>query len=534
MSFKIVPVLTKSKTSKMKVVLTLFLVGVSLTILQAQSLITYKGPAGVAPSNLYLITLSQNGVSKPSFVYSSNAGNTASTELNDQLGKTFNFTEFSFTGSVTVKVTKIGSSASSATIRPNRVGIGVIKCVSNVSGSTVKFTMSRPGKLSVEFDDDASLSNPLMVFGDTIEDTAKVPNKLADNVFIADDSSSLKSIPINKTIVYFAPGVHVIGQFKIPEQISQVYVSGGAMIEGYFYADRKTSGAPLMINGRGVVSQSIFPYHYPDKNPKNGSSKAWYKAVEIYGGRGHLVEGLTFIDGSAYYVLIQADDSKIDNVKVNGFKYNNDAFTLSGSNITLSNCFARSNDDAVVLYTSNLIIGNCVFWQLRGSIIQLGWRPHTMGGVNLITDCDVLHTEWANWKADNLGFMNAMNAIKADRQEQAVIQNFTIRNIYFDTPLSRFIDISGCLRWGRQSANSYTLNDKPWVYKNFKFQNIHFNNGSVGVPSNLIHLEGFNEQNPVTDFSFKDIYFNGKKLADQGLFNNKVMNKKNFRNFIFQ
>lgn len=493
------------------------------SVVKAQSLITYPKPQGISSSRLYQVTVSQNNVSRNSFVYVSNAGNVPSTFLNYQLGKTFNFSVFSFTGAVRIKITKVGSSANYAVVRPNRVMIGKLSCIKSAGNTTVSFTLAKPGKFSVEFDDDTSYNDPLMIFADSLEDPANVPGKLAGNTFLATDSVSLKNIPANKNIVYLQPGVIDIGHFRVPPQVTQIYIAGGAFVRGYIYGDRR-NGQSLMINGRGVLSQDIYPFHYPDTNPANTSSRFWYKAIEINGGSGHYIEGITLIDGSAYYINLNANNAIIDNVNVNGFKFNNDAFTLTGNYISVKRCFIRDNEDAIVLYSSNLTINNCVFWQLKNTIIQLGWRPHSMKN-NSISNCDVLHIEWSKPADENSGFITAMNALKTDNQQASIIENFTISDIYFDTPIEKFIDIGGDRKWGKKNKNAYTANDQPWVYKDFTFKNLHFqNNNGTG---NLFHLNGFSPDNPISNFNFSKIFMNGTKVSDERIFNNTFLNKKN-------
>jgi hypothetical protein len=497
------------------------------TTATAQSLITYPAPANIKASRMYQVTVTQNGVSKNSFVYTNNAGNVASAYLNSQLGKTFNFSIFSFSGPVNIKVAKLGSGADFATVRPARAGIGKLRCQAGAGNAVVSFNVDKPCKLSIEFSDDDANNNPLMIFADSVEDKNMVPDKQSNTVFLADDSLSLQNIPADKTVVYFAPGVHNIGRFKIPSRISQVYISGGSFIRGYLYADRK-NGKPLTINGRGILSQNSFPFHYPDANPANSNSSAWYKAIELTGGSGHLIEGITLIDGTAFYIYLGANNSTISNININGFKFNNDALTLIGNYINVKNCFFRDNDDAIVLYTSNLKVDNCIFWQLNNSIIQLGWRPHSMAN-NVVSNCDVIHAEWTSGLQENSGFITAMNALKGQEQQGAVIQNFTISNIYFDTPVTKFLDIRGDRKWGRQDKNSYTPTDKPWIYKNFNFKNIYFHSNSNN-DSNLIQIAGFNQDNPITNFNFSNIFVDGKKMSGDDSFKNMTNGKKNVLN----
>jgi hypothetical protein len=261
-----------------------------------------------------------------------------------------------------------------------------------------------------------------------------------------------------------------------------------------------------MINGRGIVSNDIYPFHNPGTAASTNSS-TWYAAIQIQGGSNHIIEGLTITDGSGYNIVFSAFNCLIKNVNINGFKINNDGITTGGVTSTIDNCFLHVGDDAVVLYGSNITIKNSIFWQLAGgSIIQLGWRPNTITGANVISNIDVVHADWNDNTVPNIGFINAMSTLAGSGA--GLVENFTVQDIYFDTSIMRFLDI-------RMVKNG---TGQPSNFKNFAFNNIHITTANHSdVP--LIYLHNYNSSYTVSGFTFKNLYINNV-ISNQSPLNN--------------
>ncbi|MEO6850090.1 MAG: hypothetical protein ABI166_05650, partial [Mucilaginibacter sp.] len=337
------------------------------------------------------------------------------------------------------------------------------------------------------------------------------------------------NIPSTKSIVYFPAGVYSLGgRWVIPATVTHVYIAGGAYVKGYLYRNVQNQNfySKIMINGRGIISNEGFPFHYPATATDQNASHM-YTPISLYGGPGSTLEGLTFIEASYFNVCTVVDNMTINNVKINGFRYNNDAISVVGSGITISNCFMRDNDDSIVPYGNNITITGCVFWQLQGSVIQLGWTPHSMSNLT-ISNSIVLHDKspTATWASEgDCGFISAMN--KYTTTASADINNFTITNIVFDTPVLRFMDIRGD-RNGKSTA--YPI---PWVFRNFKVTNIWFNGGGTATyPLNYLH--GYDINHPLVGFTFQNIYIKGAMVSPTSLLthaiaivDNTILNKIN-------
>jgi hypothetical protein len=441
-------------------------------------------------SNKYQVTVIQNGKSYTSYTYISTG---AGAQAHNQQGNTFSYSIFSFSQPVTIEVVKLNSSATSATIRPNRLGLGKISATTSGTGRIVRFTLSKPAKLSVEFDDDPSLKDVLLVSADSLENPLNVPNTANSNVYVV-TGNNVSSIPAGKQIIYFTPGLHTIGYWNIPSTITQIYMANGSFVRGYFYVNRGDIAQPgLLINGRGILSEDIYPYHNPV------GAAAFYASIQIIGGHDHTIEGITITGATCNNILLNAPKCYVRNVNVNGFELNNDAITTGNNVCVIDNCFFHVNDDCLVLYGANLTITNCVIWQLPGgSIIQLGWRPNLINGTNVIDNIDVIHADWTDTTSQNVGFINAMNILPGSIS--GLVENFTVSNIYFDTNILRFLDI-------RMKKNGV---GQPGNFNNFTFKNIHILSGnSSAVP--LISLSSYDATHTINGFTFQSIYINNQQ-----------------------
>lgn len=448
-------------------------------------------------------------------------------EWGKQKGKRFHYVNLTIGAnqSADLQIYKIGSKAGKAMVRPTRLGYRAQVTTGSGKSAMTRLRIGKAAKVSVEFDDDPDNIDPLLIFANNAEKPDLVPDLNAASVLIVKDSTSLKNIPQGKKTVCFQPGVTTIGRWTVPKYITQIYIPENAIVRGYIECNRNGDAPAITVNGRGILTNLGWPYHYPstsDINPYEHNSN-WYKALFVYGGSGHLIEGITITDATAFVVLLNANNSRISNVKINGFRFNNDAITVMGKNISVTDCFLRVNDDAIVPNVKDsLTVSGCVFWQLQaGSIFQFGWTPHSLKNVK-ISNCDVLHAEW-EYTNENSGFINAMGMMK--NKDDAVIENVSVRNIYFDTPVTRFLDVQNTRKSKRNESN--LGKGKPWVYRNCTFDNIHFNEPFDGGKK-LVYFSGFSDQFPSESLSFTNFHFQDRKINDNQLQN--IIDAKNLKN----
>ncbi|SDD87705.1 Glycosyl hydrolase family 49 [Dyadobacter soli] len=448
-------------------------------------------------------------------------------EWGKQKGKRFHYVNLTIAPNqaADLQIYKIGSKAGKAAVRPTRLGYRAQVAANAGQNAKATLRMTKASKVSVEFNDDPRNIDPLLIFANNPEKQNLVPDLKDASVLVVRDSASLKNIPPDKKTICFRAGLTTIGRWTVPRHVTQIYIPENAIVRGYIECNRNGNAPAITVNGRGILTNLGWPYHYPstnDINPYEHNSN-WYKALFVYGGSGHLIEGITITDATAFVLLLNASNSRISNVKINGFRFNNDAVTVMGRNIAITDCFLRVNDDAIVPNVKDsLNVSECVFWQLQaGSIFQFGWTPHSLKNVK-ISNCDVLHAEW-EYTNENSGFINAMGMMK--NNDDAVVEDVSVRNIYFDTPVTRFLDVQNTRKSKRNEA--HIGRGKPWIYKNCTFDNIHFNE-PFDRQKTLVYFSGFSDQFPSESLSFTNFHFQGRKLNDSQL--QHIINAKNLKN----
>ena len=119
----------------------------------------YPGPDGIDASDQYSLAVEQGGNVYSSFVYkttSKNPNDHNKTKLphlyKSTDAATSSYSTFSFEERIVVRVTKLTGRAQSVRVKPSRFGIHP-QLVSN----TAIFTLDRPTKVSVEFNEDITL-----------------------------------------------------------------------------------------------------------------------------------------------------------------------------------------------------------------------------------------------------------------------------------------------------------------------------------------------------------------------------------------
>ena len=106
-------------------------------------IVTYPGPAGIERSSQYAVQVMQEGRTRDSFVYMSRA------QWRSNRSETTSWTTFSFSGKVTVRVTKRSGDFQDCKILPTSCRIKP-----KVKGNSIEFRLDKPRKVSVEFDGD--------------------------------------------------------------------------------------------------------------------------------------------------------------------------------------------------------------------------------------------------------------------------------------------------------------------------------------------------------------------------------------------
>ena len=365
----------------------------------------YPQPGDLAPSDQYSLTIEQGGVSYPSFVYKTTSRNESDFHKNrlTYLYKstdpaTSSFSTFCFTESVVVRVTKLTGQAVSVRIKPTRFGISA-----RLEGNTAVFSLDRPAKVSVEFND--CVTHSMLVFGDLPE--VDVPRQGDPGV------------------KYFGPGIHNIGKVNPVSSNTTIYIAGGAYLLGMFQGNNVSN---VTVRGRGVISGEVFP-QCKECMEEN--------MIEMTGSDLHL-EGVT-IAGTPHFVMRFKGGSNhsVQNVKMISWYASTDGIVV-GENSLIEDCFIKVNDDHIKLYNPHLTVRNVIIWPyISGSPFQWGYSGNGAydGHDTHVSNVDVINDGLCTREGNNRGIFCASGGVRTT--------NYVFENIWIEGPIYRFLKVDG-------------------------------------------------------------------------------------------
>ncbi len=323
--------------------------GIAQNSLAQDEVVTYPGPGGVAASDQYAVKVEQDGKQYDSFVYLCDA------QWRTNRSKSNSWTTFSFSGQVTVTVTKLqGDPIKTCKVIPSSYGIKP-----RIKGNSVTFELDRPRKVSVEFDE--SIVHPMFVFADALERDVPEPN--------------------DPDVLYFGPGLHEIEDTAISSG-KMVYLAGGAYVKGRFKAQNVQN---VTIKGRGVLSGEEFPH----------GTAFQHNLINFEGNQNKqvLIEGITLVNSPLYLICITGSHNTVRNTKMMGWYFGTDG-PYVGRDGMIEDCFVKVNDDAFKPYESNTVIRDCVIWQCEnGAPFQISWEMSSNNSGFHIYNNDIIRME---------------------------------------------------------------------------------------------------------------------------------------------
>jgi hypothetical protein len=430
------------------------------------SLAVYPGPAGIAASNQYSATVAQGTGPQASFVYKALA---RKTDTNLELDTSW--TSFSFSGPVTVTVTKLSGTATGCLVRPYSAAVAT-----SFAGNACTFTLTQPGNLSVEFEPNIHnpVLHPMLVFANPPE--VDVPS------------------PSDPNVRYFGPGVHDLGSGQVLQSGQTIYLAGGAYLSAAFIAPGAVSN--LTIKGRGVISGLFMDTGDQDLN-KNQPGMI---DIADQTSSNLLVEGVTFVDAPRFNVRALGQYTTIHNVKTISWWYSTDGM-VGGNKSLLENNFVKSNDDSIKLVWGDTIARGNTIWQLEnGAPFMISWNIHEDNETFHVYDNDVIHAE--HYQIQKSGIFRSRHAGSGTLSrylfDDIRIENATWRLFYLVLENNKWYDPS--LGYGEieqlifRNIHAYTNYQLPNVIqgidsthkmRNINFQNVYadgvcFNNSQAG------------------------------------------------------
>jgi hypothetical protein len=389
----------------------------------------------------------------------------ASVDLDDPQNATM--ATFDMEGPVEVWIRKNNGAPRSVRVRPANQGIGA-----KLQGDVATFTLTRPAKISVEFDGDR-LHN-LHLFANPID--ATTPDKASADV------------------IWFGPGVHMPGDrpgiaFNIPSN-KTVYIDGGAVLQGKLVIDQAKN---VRIVGHGIID-----------NPERG--------FEVTFSEGVVIDGPIVLNPQHYSVYCgQSSGLRIHNLKAISAKSWSDGLDfMSCSDVTVDDVFLRNSDDTIAIYTSrwnfsgdarNFKVSNAILWADKAHGINIGLHGDPNGKREIIEDLHFSNIDILEHDESDANYQGAFAISDGD--------NNLVRRVTFDT--IRVDDFQEGQLFNFRVVYNAKYSHAPGAgIEDILVRNVSYSGANL-MPS---VVEGYDADRSIKNVRFEKLTVNGRLIDD--------------------
>ena len=350
------------------------------------------------------------------------------------------------------------------TVRPLSAGVEA-----KANGKEITFTVTQfPCKLSVEFENFANVDNI----------TQSVQLFLYPHEEFVPDLNG-------RDLIYFAPGEYWFNDKLDFPSNTTVYISEGAVLHAKF----DVRGAEnLTVMGRGIIDT----YYFTDNVPKEEHTH-----MTVFRNCKNLVLKDYTITGSRKWMTVLRDSEvcTVNYLNILGTEMNSDGVDIvSSKNVTVSNCFIRSNDDCIAikadgLDVDNILVKSCVIWNMKyGNGLEIGYETRCENITNItFEDNDLIYVGGA-----------AMSIHLGDR---AHVQNVKYKNLRIENSSDKLIDYF-------IKETRYTQDAERGIITSVAMENIVVLDDSIGK----ISIVGHDSTHHVNGVYIEKIMFNGKYM----------------------
>ncbi len=446
----------KFSMKNIRSVLILFIIISSVGFGSAQ-VITYPAPSQMPVSAQYKISISQKNKTVESYVYVSDA------QFEKNRSKNTAYSIFSFSGKITVTVTKLDTAFNDCKILPSSYKISAKK-----KDHSVSFVLDKPRNIAVEFD--GSQKYPLLIFANPLE--VNIPKAGDENV------------------LYYGPGYHDQEDTLFMKANQTLYLAGGAVLSAHIIG-RNAPNAKII--GRGIISGRRFGHthgkliHFPDAN-----------STDLY------FEGFTIVDAPGYYLTTRGERTQAKNVKGLGWWFNTDGFSFGPNGLT-EDCFLKCNDDAIKLYYSGNKVFRTTIWQMEnGAPFQISWNMNSDNSGFVVKDCDIIRCDH-QWENPNESVFDAIHGGSGH------MSNYLFEDIRIENSDWKLVSL-------QIMKNRWAKADKLGKISNVTFRNITVTTPDGKPMKRLSVLNGFDAESTISNIVFENVSINGLYLknAEQG------------------
>ncbi|SFF08940.1 Glycosyl hydrolases family 28 [Paenibacillus algorifonticola] len=412
---------------------------------------------------------------------------------------------FDMEGTVEVEIDCCFTPIVSVVVRPLSTGIQA-----EYSSNTIRFTLDRPEKLSIEVNDERFRN--LHLFAGKLELTAPKPGDPGVLVLESagkpvihrtEDILKLAETPTAETghapdVIYFAPGMHYLEEtiLRIPSG-KTVYIAGGAIVVGSLVCEHVED---VTIRGRGILYLSDF-HRY-----------SAFRGVRIVFSQNIQVEGLILIDPPHYSIYI----GKSSHISISNFKsfstrgWSDGIDMMASSDIDIDDVFLRTSDDCIAIYgtrwdykgdTRRVRVRNSVLWADVAHPLMIGTHGDHQYDGDTIEDITFENLDILEHHEPQENYWGALAINAGDKN--------TVRHVLYDNirvepfEQGQLIDI--------RVVHNADYNPVPGNrIENITFRNVAYN----GDNSNPNRIYGFDEERPVENITFVNLRINNKWISD--------------------
>lgn len=380
--------------------------------------------------------------------------------------------QFDFEGEVEVRVRVNNGEVRSVALRPAHRGVQP-----QVEGSVIRFTLSRPAKLSLE------------VNGDRLHNLHIFANEPEKEAYREGDAG----------VMYFGAGMHQPkdgkSSFDVPSN-TVVYLAPGAIVQGKFVC---SSVENVRFLGRGFLLE-----------PQRG--------FEILHSRNVAIDGLTVINPTHYTVFGgQSEGITVRNLKSFSCKGWSDGIDLmSCSEVDIRDVFMRNSDDCIAIYAHRwdyygnargYRVSNAILWADVAHPINIGLHGNAAGSGDTIENLRFLDVDILEHDEDDRSYQGCIAFSVGDKN---LVQNATFENIRVEH-----------IQEGQLFNLRVLYNEKYSAAPGRGIKNVAFKNVTYsGLCENPSIVEGYDERHAVSTVSFENITLNGRRaktLSEAGI-----------------
>jgi len=313
-------------------------------------------------------------------------------------------------------------------VRPLSAGVRA-----EYDSKTIRFTLSRPLKLSVEVNKERF--HNLHLFARALQEdipdpdderTLFLPGKPQGAALYRMEEliSRVEKMPMGRT-VYFGPGLHYLEEctMRIPSD-TNVYLADGAVLVGALIVSRAEN---IRIFGRGCLWLSHFE-RFTGLN-----------AIRVSHGKNIRVEGIHLLNPPHYSVYIGGSEGIwVEDIAAFSCEGWSDGIDIMSSReVMVKNCFLRTSDDCIAIYgrrweyngdSRNICVTGCSLWADVAHPTNIGTHGDYENDGNILEkirfeNIDIL--EHREHQADYLGCM-AINAGDKNTVRDVCYENIRI------------------------------------------------------------------------------------------------------------